>query len=379
MAQASRSAQFARLHKTLKKHYRPVSPDPKRPVLEHLIFACVLEDARYEPAEEAFAALVHGFFDWNEVRVTSISELAEVMAVLPDPRAAGNRVKRILQGVFEDAYSFDLEDRRKKNLGPTIKWLEKLDGSTPFVVNYVVQSALGGHAIPIDRGALEVLRLTDCISDAEAAARAVPGLERAISKAKGIEFGSLLHQLGADFTANPFSPVVREILLEVNPDAKQRLPKRRQPRPVEPAAQDATSTTAAPQAAAAAEPEKTGKRRKADAPTGGVSAPDADKTSTTEKPPGDKAATAETTAAKPPEATPSGRRKSAKPAARTTAAETGPPPSVPPSAKPPKRRGAAPRPSEPPETRRRRAAAADGAKSPAMPSAPDAITKRKPR
>ena len=94
------------------------------------MFACCLEDARYEAAEEAFAALVHTFFDWNEVRVTSLSELSEVMARLPDPRVAGNRIKRILHGIFEATYSFDLEDKRKKNLGPTVKWLEKLDGAT---------------------------------------------------------------------------------------------------------------------------------------------------------------------------------------------------------------------------------------------------------
>ena len=34
----------------------------------------------------------------------------------------------------------------------------------------------------------------------------MPGLERAIAKSKGVEFGSLLHQFGADFSANPYSP-----------------------------------------------------------------------------------------------------------------------------------------------------------------------------
>jgi len=85
-------------------------------------------------SQEAFAALVHTFFDWNEVRVTSISELSEVMACLPDPRGAANRVKRVLHAVFEATFNFDLEDVRKKNLGPTVKWLEKIDGSTPFTV-----------------------------------------------------------------------------------------------------------------------------------------------------------------------------------------------------------------------------------------------------
>src|SRR3989304_246194 len=132
MTTVSRTAQFAKVYKVLKKHYKPAIINTKRTVAENLIFACCLEGARYEAAEEAFAALVHTFFDWNEVRVTSISELSEVMACLPDPRAAANRIKRVLHALFEATFNFDLEDLRKRNLGPTVQWLEKLDGTTPF-------------------------------------------------------------------------------------------------------------------------------------------------------------------------------------------------------------------------------------------------------
>ncbi len=227
MTAVSRTAQFAKVHKILKKHYKPVAPRADRSVLEHLMFACCLEDAGYEAAEEAFAALVHTFFDWNEIRVTLLSELSEVMAGLPDPRVAANRIKRILHGVFEAAYSFDLEDKRKKNLGPTVKWLEKLDGTTKFTVAYLVQAALGGHQIPIDSGSMTALRIVDLVGDKDVVEGVVPGLERAVAKSKGIEFGSLLHQLGADFTANPFSPAVRDLLLQIEPTAKDRFPQRR--------------------------------------------------------------------------------------------------------------------------------------------------------
>jgi endonuclease III len=227
MASVSRTAQFAKVHKVLKKYYKPAARVADRPVLEHLLFACCLEDAHLEAAEEAFAAVVHTFFDWNEIRVTSIAELSEVMANLPDSRAAANRLKRILHSVFEANYNFDLEDLKKKNLGPTVKWLEKLDGTTPFSVAYVVQAGLGGHSIPIDTGTMRVLRILDLVTDKDAAAGAVPGMERAVAKSKGVEFGSLLHQLGADFSANAYAPTVREILLQINPDIADRLPKRR--------------------------------------------------------------------------------------------------------------------------------------------------------
>ena len=152
-------------------------------------------------------------------------ELAEVMARLPDPPAAAGRLKRVLQHVFEDSYSFDLEDLRKKNLGPAIESLKKIDGSTTFSVVYVVQAVLGGHAIPLDAGSLEVMRILDLATDEDVANGVIPGLERTIAKSSGIEFASLLQQLGADFTENPFAPELREKLLEIDPEAKSRLPK----------------------------------------------------------------------------------------------------------------------------------------------------------
>ncbi len=245
MASESRTSQFVHLHEVLQKHCKPVAADPQRSVLEHLLFACVLEGAHYEPAEESFAGLVHTFFDWNEVRVTSIAELAEVMASLPNPRRAAHRVKRVLHSLFEENFSFDLEGLRKQNLGPTIQWLEKLEGTDRFVVAYVVQAALGGHAIPIDPGTMRALHVADLATDEDVAAGVVGGLERAVPKAKGIEFGSLLHQLGADFAANPYSPKMRSILLEVNPQCGSRLPKRRDGRRARTAAKKTHAAEAA--------------------------------------------------------------------------------------------------------------------------------------
>ena len=228
MASSSRGSQFAKIHKVLKKQsYEVVSPDPERPMLEHLLFSACLENAHYDAAEQAFAALAHNFFDWNEIRVSTIRELAEVMPGLPDPAAAANRTKRILHSVFESTYSFDLEGLRKQNLGPAVERLRKLDGTTGFTVAYVVQSALGGHAIPIDAGALQVFDILNMLTDENIEAGEVPGLERAIAKKKGLEFGSLLHQLSADLIANPYSPAVREVLLEIDPGIRDRLPKRR--------------------------------------------------------------------------------------------------------------------------------------------------------
>jgi len=269
MSAPSRTAQFAKIQKVLKKHYKVVTPDANRSVLEHLLFACCLENAHYEVAEESFLALVHNFFDWNEVRVSTVRELSEVMGRLPEPMAAANRVKQSLQSVFEANYSFDLEELRKVNLGPAVERLMKLKGSTPFTTAYVVQAALNGHSIPLDAGTLGALRVLDVISDEEVKTGVVAGLERAIAKPKGVEFGSLVHQLGAEVTASPYAPALHQILLEINPEARARLPKRRKvaeetpPPPEEkPAAEKEALQAAAPPETVEAAPKRAPAKKK---------------------------------------------------------------------------------------------------------------------
>ena len=74
---------------------------------------------------------------------------------------------------------------------------------------YTVQTAMEGHSIPLDSGALEVLGIVGIASPAEVQSGNVSGLERAIPKNKGVEFGSLLHQLAADYVHTPHSPTSR--------------------------------------------------------------------------------------------------------------------------------------------------------------------------
>jgi hypothetical protein len=222
----NRTAILGKIHKVLKKHYKPVAPPAERTVLDHLLYAACLENARYEAADEAFAKLKELYFDLNEIRVTTVTEISEGMTAVPDAAAAAQRVKRALQSVFETNYSFDLEPLRKQNIGKAEKDLEKIQGMTPFVRAYVTQNALAGHAIPVSRGAIEVLCAVGAISDAEADKQQVPGLERAIPKNKGVEFGSLLQQIGADFFASPGSSKLKAILGEIDDDFKDRLARR---------------------------------------------------------------------------------------------------------------------------------------------------------
>ena len=257
MATPSRSTLINRTLRVLKKRYNPVLPSKDRTLFEHLMFACLLENSSYDTAEQVFSTMLNNYFDWNEVRVSTLRELTEVTKPLVDAPEAAARLKQTLHSVFESVYQFDLELLKKQNIGQAAKQIQKLNGSTRFTVAYVTQMALGGHSIPINRGLLIAMEVIGVISAAEAKTGRVPGLERAVSKSKGIEYGSLFHQLGVEVGRSPYGQTARKLLLETAPGCKSRLPKRKTQRGAETVAPEPVDTKGK-----AVPPPKDGKRKK---------------------------------------------------------------------------------------------------------------------
>jgi len=229
--QPNRQQLVAKLHKALRAQYKPLEPDTQRPLLEQVLYACCLENAPYDVAARAFKRLGERYFDLNEVRVTTVAELAESLHDLPDPPRAALALRRVLQGVFESTYSFSLDGAKKHSIAHGIKTLEHIHGIPPFVVAFIGSTALGGHFIPVDLGAMQALFLAGIVSQEEYDAGKPPGLDRFIPKKAGLEFGSLLHQFGIDVLTNLHGAAVKKVLQAVNPDAK-RMPKRGEPLPL---------------------------------------------------------------------------------------------------------------------------------------------------
>ena len=212
---SSRAEKLELLQKSLKKHFTPSETKTERNVLESLLYACCLEDTSQELADEAFAKLQQTYFDWNEVRVTTVIELSEVLSSLPNSSAAGSRIKKCLQSLYESRYQYDIDDLKKANLSKATEDIQAWDGVTPFVLNYVSQQSLGGHSIPFGTAALAVLTELDVITAAEADKKGVPGAERAIPKTKALEFSELLHAFAIEFTTNPKNPAVAAVFKDL--------------------------------------------------------------------------------------------------------------------------------------------------------------------
>ncbi len=202
MSGSQRAQLITKLDEELRQRYTvpPLSP---RPLLEHALYGCLLEDCPSDLAEEGLIKCEQDFYDWNEVRVTTVTELTGVLASMPEPSKSAMRLKGVLQSIFEEFYSFDLEYLKKENLGKASAQFESLPAMTPFVLSHIVQQGLGGHAIPIDYSAMVIMMVTGIASRTEAQSGKVPGLERAIPKSHGTEFGALLHQPAVALSQDP--------------------------------------------------------------------------------------------------------------------------------------------------------------------------------
>ena len=222
MAASTRAKLITKLHSELKKKYSLPPSQPSRPLLEHVLYACLLQDAPYDLADEGLAKCEQEFFDWNEVRVTTVTELTQVLVGMPDPPKTARRLKETLQAVFEEFYAFDLDHLKKENLGKAVGKFEAMEPVTPFVLSYTIQHGLGGHSIPIDYAAMVIMLSTGIASQAEASAGRIPGLERAIPKSKGLEFSALLHQAAVALLMDAKDKKARSLLNAVSKGSSDR-------------------------------------------------------------------------------------------------------------------------------------------------------------
>ena len=261
MATQSKAQYLNDVHTILKKRYKPKAEPTsvKLTVLEAVVYGLCHEDTSQEQANQALSRFKDDFFDWNEVRVSSLEEIQGALAGFPNSDDRAYRIRRFLRQLFEKTYGFTLDALAKKPLKESVKVLQEYEVlASDYVMATVIQLALGGHAIPVDesaRRALERLGVVEPGSDA-ASARAL--LERAIPKNRGVAFADLLEELAHDTCVAGIPDCPRCDLRKICPTARIRKEEALHPKPaaaVAPAAaksaKDETKAVKAPSAKSA--------------------------------------------------------------------------------------------------------------------------------
>ncbi len=199
MATQSKTQLLTNIHTMLKRRYKPKADgnSARLSVLRSVVYGICHEDTTREHANQALSRFNDEFFDWNEIRVSSLDEIKESLAGIPDPELKAQRIRRFLRQLFNRTYGFTLDSLAKKPLKEALKVLRTYDAfSSDYVTATVIQQALGGHAIPIDNDARRALERLGFSEPDVSALRAV--LERAVPKNRGAEFLDLIEDLAND-------------------------------------------------------------------------------------------------------------------------------------------------------------------------------------
>lgn len=224
MAAPSKAQLLTEVHILLKKRYTLEPRTERMTVLEATVYGLCREGTTREQANHALSRFKDDFFDWNEIRVSSLAEIRGVLAGLPEPEARAHSLRRFLRQLFEKVYCFDLEGLTKKPMKEAVKALQEYDVfQSDYLLATVIQQALGGHAIPVDapiRRALERLGVADATAEV-VSLRAI--LERAIPKNRGGEFVDLIEELAHDTCVEGIPDCPRCELRKICPTGQARM------------------------------------------------------------------------------------------------------------------------------------------------------------
>jgi len=192
-----------KLYRSLKRESSKVQQAIYDEPVDAIVYAILSENMSETAVQSAIKKFADYFVDLNDLRVSRDEEIIEVLGEdTPVTRQMAATVTATLMAIFNEYHTVSLKALRKIGKRPAKQALEKLDGTSRFVVNYCMLTALQGHAIPLTNKMIEYLKSNELV-DPNADEQEIEGfLTRQISAKDGYEFYALLrHESELSVTA----------------------------------------------------------------------------------------------------------------------------------------------------------------------------------
>jgi len=187
------SKKIQKLYRSLSRKYPKVQKVSHEKVIDAIIYAVISAEMSERMTDSAIRKFGDYFVDWNDLRVSRSEEIVEVLGkdnhVTMD---IASTITMILNGIFNEYHKVSLEGLKKIGKRPAKQALEKIDGTSRFVVDYCLLTALGGHAMPLTEKMIKYLKTNELVNP-DADEQQIGGfLAKQISAKNGYEFYVLL-------------------------------------------------------------------------------------------------------------------------------------------------------------------------------------------
>ncbi|RQW02311.1 hypothetical protein EH223_12815 [candidate division KSB1 bacterium] len=191
------SKEYAKKIQTLYRALKQKYPEEQEPVhdevVDSIIYALVSAELNEKAAETAMTRFADHFVDWNDLRVSRVEEIVEVLGKeTTATKDVALVILKVLRTIFDTYHKVNLEALKKIGKRPARQALEKIDGLSRYAIDYCMLVALKGHAIPLTGKMLDYLHGHDLV-DPDADEQQIEGfLVKQIPAKNGYHFYTLL-------------------------------------------------------------------------------------------------------------------------------------------------------------------------------------------
>lgn len=182
-------------YRRLKREYqKPEKVTYDEPV-DALVYAIICENRTEAETQTAIKKLTEWFADWNELRVCRPDEVVEALGGDgPAAKETASTLIKALTAVFGRYHSVSLKALKKIGKRPARVFLEKIDGTNAFMIDYCMLTSLQGHAIPLTKKMMEFLKNNDLVHPQSDEEEISGFLARQIPAENAYEFYILLNR-----------------------------------------------------------------------------------------------------------------------------------------------------------------------------------------
>jgi endonuclease III len=189
------SKRLRKLYRSLKRKRAKVQPVTYEEPADALVYAIISENMAESAAQAASKRAADYFVDLNDLRVSRPDEVLEILGEdTPATRHIAATLASSLMAIFNHYNAVSLKALRRIGKRPAKQALEKLDGTSTFVVDYCMLTALQGHAIPLTTTMIKYLKDNELV-DPKADQQQIGGfLARQVSAKNDYEFYAMLRR-----------------------------------------------------------------------------------------------------------------------------------------------------------------------------------------
>jgi len=169
------STEYAQLLKKLcnrlKRKKSPPGPLEDLDPITALILACLSEVTTENKARTALGRIRSNFVDFNELRVSRVEEMVEILGKgFPLAKETSRRILSLLRQIYNKHDILSLENICEGSKRQAKTYLDSLEDTNSYIVARVMLQSVGAHAFPVHPQMMAMLLKEEVVApDAEEA------------------------------------------------------------------------------------------------------------------------------------------------------------------------------------------------------------------